>query len=151
MAGVGLHAESAKAKTFFKRGQAAEARQDYDAAYDNYQKAYELASNDLTYRTALYRVRITASSLHMTKGRKLLQARDEQGALVEFLRAVEIDPGNEAAQQEIAKLREEQGQKQSQNEGVLPESPGEQAEIDSMAAPVELKPLSNRAAHPAHG
>ena len=70
-----------------------------------------MAPSDLTYRTALYRVRISASSLHATKGRKLLQAGDEQGALMEFLRAVEIDPGNEAAQQEIAKLRERQGQK----------------------------------------
>ena len=41
----------------------------------------------------------------MTKGRKLLQAGDEQGALAEFLHAAEIDPGNEAAQQEIAKIR----------------------------------------------
>jgi general secretion pathway protein D len=139
---VGLHAESPK--SFFKRGQAAEARQDYDAAYENYEKAYELAPSDLTYRTAVYRVRISASSLHAGKGRKLLQTGDEQGALMEFLRAVEIDPGNEAAQQEIAKIREQQGQKPPENQAALPESPGEQAEIDSMAAPVELKPFSDQ-------
>ncbi len=139
---LALHAESAK--SFFKRGQAAEARQDYDASYENYEKAYELAPSDLTYRTAVYRVRISASSLHATKGHKLLQAGDEQGALMEFLRAIEIDPGNEAAQQEIAKIRERQGQKPHQNEGALPESPGEREEIDSMAAPVELKPLSDQ-------
>ena len=40
--------------------------------------------------------------MHVTKGRKLLAAGDEQGALVELLRADEIDPRNEAAQQEIA-------------------------------------------------
>jgi general secretion pathway protein D len=139
---VGLYAESAK--PYYKHGEAAEARQDYDAAYENYEKAYELNPSDLAYRTAVYRVRISASSLHATKGRKQLQAGDLQGALMEFLRAVEIDPGNEAAQQEIAKLREQQGQKAPEPAGGLPETAGEQAEIDSMAAPVELRPISNQ-------
>ena len=80
-----------------------------------------------------------------------MQTGDEQGALMEFLHAVEIDPGNEAAQQEIAKLRERQGQKAPQPETGMPETAGEQAEIDSMAAPVELKPISNRAPDAAHG
>ena len=48
MDGVRLHAESAK--SFFKRGQAAEAREDYDAAFDDYQKAYSMAPSDLAYR-----------------------------------------------------------------------------------------------------
>ncbi len=91
--------------SYFKRGQAAEAREDYDAAYDNYLKAYTKAPKDLRYRAALYRVRVSDSSLHLTKGRKLLEAGNEQGALAEFLRAAEIDPGNEAAQQEIARVR----------------------------------------------
>ncbi|MFZ0745059.1 MAG: cohesin domain-containing protein [Terracidiphilus sp.] len=137
---VALHAESAK--SFYKRGQTAEARQDYDAAYENYEKAYEMAPSDLSYRTAVYRVRISASSLHAVKGRNLMQAGNEQGALMELLRAVEIDPGNEAAQQEIASIRARQGAQPAENEGGLPETPGEQAEIDSMASPVELKPLS---------
>ena len=93
----------------FKRGQTAEAREDYDAAYDNYQKALAKAPKDLPYRTALYRVRISASAMHVTKGRKLLQAGNEQGALAEFLHAAEIDPSNEAAQQEIARVRQKHG------------------------------------------
>ena len=54
------------------------------------------------FRTAYYRVRFTDAAMHVTKGRNLLAAGDEQGALVELLRATEIDPSNEAAQQEIA-------------------------------------------------
>ncbi|HET6170302.1 MAG TPA: hypothetical protein VFE01_08990, partial [Terracidiphilus sp.] len=42
---VGLYAESAK--PYYKHGEAAEARQDYDAAYENYEKAYELNPSDL--------------------------------------------------------------------------------------------------------
>ncbi|MGB7549188.1 MAG: secretin N-terminal domain-containing protein, partial [Terracidiphilus sp.] len=136
-----LHAESAK--SFFKQGQAAEAREDYDAAYQDYQKAYSMAPNDLHYRTAVYRLRLSASSLHVTKGRRLVQAGDEQAALVELLRAAEIDPGNEAARQEIAVLRARHGEQTPENEAGLSEMPGEQAAIDSMASPTELKPLSS--------
>jgi general secretion pathway protein D len=81
--------------------------------------------------------------MHLTKGRKLLDAGDEQGALVEFLHAVEVDPGNEAAQQEIAKLRQKQGESAPQPEIGLPQETGTQEELDSMGAPPELKPLTS--------
>ena len=97
---VRLYAESANSD--FKQGQAAEAREDYDAAFELYQKAYNRDPKDARFKIALARIRTTASAMHVTKGRKLLQAGDEQGALAEFLHASEIDPGNEAAQQEIA-------------------------------------------------
>jgi general secretion pathway protein D len=140
LSAVSLRAESAG--SFFKRGQAAEAREDYETAFVNYQKAYAAAPKDLRYRAALYRVRISASSLHVTKGRKLFQAGDEQGALLEFLRAAEIDPGNEAAQQEIARVRAKQGEAPVA-ETSLPETAAKQSDIDSMSAPPELKPISN--------
>ncbi len=139
--GSPLHAQSAK--TLYKRGEAAEARQDYDAAFENYQQAAAKNPKDLTYRTALVRIRVSASGLHMTKGRKLLQAGDQTGALAEFLHAAEIDPGNEAAQQEIARIRTLQGQTQPEREAGIPEAPGAQEEIDSLGPPVTLKPLSN--------
>jgi general secretion pathway protein D len=142
LSSVALHAESAN--SFFKRGESAEAREDYDAAFDNYQKAYDRAPKDLRYRTALYRVRVSAASLHLTKGRKLFAAGDEQGALSEFLHASEIDPGNEAAQQEIARVRQKHGEAAPpRGETSLSEASGKQDEIDSMAAPAALKPVSS--------
>jgi general secretion pathway protein D len=135
-----LHAESAA--SYFKHGESAEAREDYDTALDDYQKAYAKAPKDLGYRTALYRVRISASSMHVSKGRKLLLAGDEQGALVEFLHAAEIDPSNEAAQQEIARVREKHGEATPQAETSLTEQAGTQEDIDSMSAPPVLKPIS---------
>ena len=98
-----LFAQSAK--TFYKRGQNAESREDFDAAFQNYQKAYSMVPKDEVYRTAYYRVRFTDAAMHVTKGRNLAASGDEQGALVELMRAAEIDPSNEAAQQEIAKIR----------------------------------------------
>jgi general secretion pathway protein D len=136
-----LRAESAA--SMFKHGQAAEAKEDYDTAFDLYQKALAKAPNDLNYKTALYRVRVSASGMHMSKGRRLLQGGDQQGALVEFLHAAEIDPSNEAAQQEISKLRKRDGEAVQQGETSLTENAAEQQELDSMGSPVVLKPMSN--------
>jgi general secretion pathway protein D len=136
-----LYAESASSD--YKKAQTAEAREDYDAALENYQRAYEKDPKNLSYRAALYRVRVTASSIHMTKGRRLLQSGDDQGALAEFMHAAEVDPGNEAAQQEIAKIRQKSGEASATGETSLPQQPGTQDQLDSMGAPPELKPLSN--------
>jgi general secretion pathway protein D len=142
LAAVPLHAQSAN--TLLKRGENAEAKEDYDGAFDLYQQAQAKAPKDLAIRTALARVRVTASAVHMTKGRKLILAGDEQGALVELLHAAEIDPGNEAAQQEIAKLRLKHGEApRPGSETSLPQESGTSEELDSMSAPVELKPISN--------
>jgi general secretion pathway protein D len=142
LAAVPVRAQSANA--LFKRGENAEAREDYDAAFNLYQQAQAKAPKDLAIRTALARVRVTDSAVHLTKGRKLIQAGDEQGALVELLHAAEIDPGNEAAQQEIAKLRLKHGEAQRPgSETSLPQEPGTSEELDTMSSPVELKPISN--------
>jgi general secretion pathway protein D len=141
LSSVPLRAESAG--SLFKHGEAAEAREDYDAAFDFYQKALAKAPNDLSYKTALYRVRVTASGAHMVKGRKLVAGGDDQGALAEFLHAAEIDPSNEAAQQEISKLRIKNGEMAPQGESSLPMDATQRKEMDSMGGPVVLKPLSN--------
>jgi general secretion pathway protein D len=123
----------------FKHGQDAEARQDYDTAFEDYQKAFQKNPKDLRFQSALYRVRGTTSSMHITNGRKLLQSGDNQGALGEFLHAAEVDPGNEEAQQEIASVRERQAQTSPTPELAVPELAGQQAELDSIGAPAELK------------
>ena len=76
----------------------------------------------------------------MTKGRKLLEQKDQPGALAEFLHAQEIDPGNEAALQEIAKVRAGQpGAEPNGETSVTPEAD----DVASAASPAELKPVSN--------
>ena len=136
---VNLHAQSAN--SLYKNGVSAESRQDYDAAFDFFQKANAKNPKDVTYRAALYRVRTTASTMHVTNGRKLAQSGDPQGALAEFLHAAAIDPGNEAAQQEIARMRAKAGQPAP--EALLPEPEGSQQEIESVGSPVQLRPVSD--------
>ena len=134
-------AESANSD--FKRGESAEAREDYDTAYDLYQKAVAKDSRDLIYKAALYRVKVSASGMHMGRGRKLLQGGDEEGALSEFIHAATIDPGNEAAQQEIAAIRKGRGETPPQGEARLPINAAQERKLKTMGAPVEVKPLSN--------
>lgn len=130
------------ANTYYKHGQAAEARDDFDGAYQDYQKAYSMSPKNEVFKTAFYRVRFTDASLHVTKGRNLLNSGDEQGALVELMRAAEIDPSNEAAQQEITRIRARHSQQPAPPES-SPMSVQTQEAIDSMGAPAELKPMTN--------
>ena len=138
---VAAHAQSAK--TFYNRGVAAEQREDFEAAYENYQKAAAKAPTDLRYRESLYRVRISASGLHVTQGRKLIVQGDLQGAMAEFVRATEIDPGNEAAQQEVVRLRNLMGSVPQPPKDVNPELASQKQEIESMGSPVQLKPSTS--------
>ncbi|MGA3129594.1 MAG: cohesin domain-containing protein [Terracidiphilus sp.] len=139
--GAKLYAESANAD--YKQGQAAEAREDYDTAFDDFQKAFKKNPKDTRFKIALARVRVTVSSVHVSKGHKLLAAGDTQGALAEFLHAAEIDPGNEAAQQEIARIRQKQGEGAPVPEIGLPEAPAEVEQLQNVESPPELKPVSN--------
>ena len=134
-----LHAESANAD--FKIGQNAEVREDYDGAFDAYQKAFTKDPKDPRYKIALARIRVTASATHISKGRKLLDSGDMQGALAEFLHASEVDPSNEAARQEIAHVHDKQGQ--AQQEVGLPEPTTEERQLQGMESPAELKAITN--------
>jgi general secretion pathway protein D len=62
---------------------------------------------------------------------------------MEYLRASEIDPGEEAALQEIAKIRALHKEQIPANVSGLPQGASEQTDLESMAAPVQLKPVSN--------
>lgn len=139
-AGYAQYSKSA-ANRLVKQGQAAEQRQDWDAAYRDYSQAVVRNPRDLRAREAMLRVRSQAAAVHMGKGRQLMQQGDDQGALTEFMRAAEIDPTNESAGQEIAILR--QRLNQAEQPEVSPEEARTQQELASIGSPVQLKPVSN--------
>jgi len=72
------------ANRYFKQGQSAEARDDFDTAFQDYQKAYSMSPKNESFRAAFYRVRFTDAAMHVTKGRNLLAAGNEEGALSEL-------------------------------------------------------------------
>ena len=96
------HAQSAG--SWNKRGQQAEARQDYDAAFEAYRQAHLKKPSDLRYRTNYESMRFQAANTHVDRGRVLRQSGDVDGAINEFARALQIDPGNQAAAQELQQL-----------------------------------------------
>src|ERR1700723_1650178 len=90
-----------KAKTFYNKGKDAEARQNYEQAYDYYKQAYDLKPTDLTYRTAFERLRFLAGASHVHRGQLLREAGQLDAAVAEFQKASEIDPSSAVAQQEL--------------------------------------------------
>lgn len=137
------HAQSAK--TWDKRGQDAELRHDYDAAYEAYRQATLKKPKDLRYKAHLELMRFQASVSHVDRGRVLRQNGDLQGALNEFSRAVAIDPGNQTAQQELDRVTHDLA---TQSSSAAP-APSSQTSVENLAAignvagPVELKPVSD--------
>ncbi|HEU4637105.1 MAG TPA: cohesin domain-containing protein [Edaphobacter sp.] len=137
-----LHAQSAK--TWDKRGQDAELRQDYDAAYEAYRQAMLKSPKDLRYKAHYELMRFQAAVSHVDRGRVLRQNGDLQGALTEFNRAHEIDPGNQTAQQEIERVTHEIELQSAPAPPVANQQIGADnlAAISSVAGPIELKPVS---------
>ena len=139
------HAQSAS--TWNKRGQDAEVREDYDTAYEDYKHAHDKSPRDLRYKTHLERMRFLAGVQHIDRGRILRQSGDYGGAIQQFLRAAEIDPGNQAAQQEIQITQREQPPAGLSGPAAVAarelnshEHKVEQ-DIDSIAGPIQLKTI----------
>jgi general secretion pathway protein D len=131
------HAQSAA--HWFKQGQAAETKDDTQAAYEAYYKAYQKKPGDERYKLAWERTRFSAASLHVEHGERLRDQGDDTAALTEFLRALEIDPSNELASQDIKATRDK-----INSQSPAPESaPKTTDEALELAAPIQLRPISN--------
>ena len=96
-----LSSSAENSKSLYKKGQLAEARQNYEQAYDLYKKAYDQTPQDVSYRSAYERLRFLAGASHVHRGQLLREAGRLQEAMVEFQKASEIDPSSAIAKQEI--------------------------------------------------
>ena len=130
-----------KAKTLFQNGQLAETKEDPITAYEDYYQAWKLEPKNLRYKTAYERLRFLAAAAHVNRGEKLLAQNDTTGAVTEFLRAMEIDPSNDLARQDIQKARDRLSTTKSNQETSIPENKAE--ELSEVGSPVQLKPISN--------
>src|SRR5215475_12294382 len=87
----------------YNQARKAENLQDLDTALQYYQKAFNSDPKNAAYRIRLNQIRLEAGNFHIRQGVKLREKGDFQGAASEFQRAASIDPGNEAANQELSK------------------------------------------------
>ncbi|HEX6878861.1 MAG TPA: secretin N-terminal domain-containing protein, partial [Terriglobales bacterium] len=139
-----LPAIADKAKSFYDKGQDAEARQNYELAYENYKQAYDLKPKDLRYRVAFERTKFLAAASHVHRGQLLRDAGKLEDALKEFETAMSIDSSSFIAFQEAARTR----QMIKEAQGAPAAQPKQESKISQRlseaAGPVELAPISTQ-------
>ena len=138
-----LPAIADKAKNLYAKGQDAEARQKYEAAYEFYKQAYDLKPKDLRYRTSFERTVSRPRPRSCISGQKLRDDGKLDEAVAEFQKALAIDPSLFIAKQELdrtQKMIEDQ-----RNPPPQPAGPpaGLERRVHELAGPVELAPISN--------
>ena len=132
-----------KAKDFYSKGQDAEARQQYEAAYNFYKQAYDLKPKDLRYRAAFEHSRFEAAATIVHQGQKLRDDGKLDDAAAEFQKALQIDPSLFIAKQELTKtLKMINDQRNPQPQAAGPPA-GLEKKVHEAAGPVELAPISN--------
>jgi general secretion pathway protein D len=137
-----LAAKHDSAKSLYDKGTDAEARQNYEQAFEYFKQAYDLKPKDLRYRTAFERNRFRAAAERVHHGQIALDAGKLTEAQADFAKALEIDPSSFIAQQELRHTQ--QLIKESQNPAPPPPAPTAlRKRLDSAQGPVELAPISN--------
>src|ERR1700722_2265294 len=129
------------ARKLYDAGQLAEAKDDVITAYEDYLQAFKKDPNNLRYKTAWQRTRFAAGAAHVSRGEKLRQQGDNSGALTEFVHALDVDPSNAVAQQDIQEIKKKLTIPFPDTETSV--SPEEQSRVSDMGGPVLLKPISN--------
>lgn len=141
--GAGLMAAGCpKGKTDYSQGQKAEHLQDYDAAYDYYQKALKNDPENATYLIKFNQARFEASALHVKNGIKLRERGQLEAAASEFQRAVAIDPSSPIAEQELRRtVAQIDERNRASNAATEPPKEDHTGELPLASMPPELKPL----------
>jgi general secretion pathway protein D len=140
---ITLPAVADKAKDLYAKGQDAEARQQYEAAYDFYKQAYDLKPKDLRYRAAFEHARFEAAASIVHRGQKLREEGKLDEAIAEFQKALTVDPSLFIAKQEL--LRTQKMINNQQNPPPQAAGPPSSLErrIHEATGPVELAAISN--------
>ena len=135
------HAESAS--SLYNKGRAAEARDDIEAAYEAYAAAFHKKPGEERFKISYERTRLGAALAHIKHGEKLRDQGDDTGALTEFLRALEIDPSNELATQDIRVTRQKIDGEEKAPPPEVAMSASERRALFDLGGPPQLKPVSN--------
>jgi general secretion pathway protein D len=136
-----LAAGCPKGKPDYQQGRKAENLQDYDAAYEFYQKALKSEPENAEYRIKFNQARFEAAALHVKQGVKLRERGDLQGAAGEFQRAEAVDPSSPIAEQELRRTAELIAEKNRAADAAA-EPPPDPNQQPLASLPPEIKPLS---------
>ncbi len=132
-----------KAKSLYAKGQDAEARQNYEAAYGYFKQAYDLKPKDLRYRSAYQRTRFEAAAAIVHRGQKLRDDGKLDEAVEQFRKALEIDPSLFIAKQELDRTLEMINKQQNPQPQAAGPPNALEREVRDAGGPVELESISN--------
>jgi len=140
LAGLLFCVACAPGNVYFQKGRKAELRKDWDTALINYQRAVQSRPANAEYQLREAHARMEASQFHLEKGKKLLEQQRTSDAMGEFQKAASIDPGNQAAKQELSRLMSKEVSAKQEREKDLKQAI-EASQRQEQAARTELKPL----------
>lgn len=140
---VFLASAADRAKSLYNKGRDAEARQNYEQAYDFYKQAYDLKPTDLAYRASFERLRFLAAASHVHRGQLLREAGQLDAALAEFQKAADIDPASAIAKQELQRTQQMIEAAKAAPAKPAPPTSFLQKRIEEAGGPVELAAISN--------
>jgi len=139
------------AKSLFKKGANADAREDYEAAYNFYKAAFEKDPKNLMYKVPYERSRFLAGAFIVRRAQKLREQGKLQEALNLFQHAAEIDPSNDLAGQEIRRTKQmlqDQSAPSGETPPAEPKTPSAEdrlrRRVEQARPPVELAQLSDK-------
>src|SRR5579859_1476027 len=135
------------AKSLYKKGEDAEARQQYEAAYEFYKAAHDANPKELRYRVAWERSRLNAATAKVKRGQQLRSQGDLQGALAQFQGALSMDPALQIAAQELNTTQEmiKNSGAPTQQPNPPPQPKGQISEmLDQAQGPVQLQAISDQ-------
>jgi general secretion pathway protein D len=150
-----LEAKTKKGDKAFSEGRVEEAKKNWDAALENYERALAEDPAEIQYQMAVDKARFHAGQSHIDKGLTVRGQGKLGDALIEFQKAYAINPGSAIALQELQEtqrmiVRERQRVEQTGKEAppeIRALTPGQAAEkkeadkIDRMLPIPELRQL----------
>src|ERR1041384_6576226 len=136
---------SESAKSLYNRGKDAEAKQNYERAYEYFKQAYDQKPQDLAIRASFERLRFLAGASHVHRGQLLRDAGKLQEAMAEFQKAAEIDASSFIAQQEVRRTQKMIDAASQPAPGPRSGTPAEvlHKRLANARDPVELAPIAN--------
>ncbi len=132
------------AKALYEKGVDAQARQDYEKAYEYFKGAYDRQPKDVRYRAAYERNKFLAAASLVHRGQILRDQGKLEEARTAFEKALEIDGSSFIAQQELKRtlqmIKEAQNPQPQSSAG--PGVSSLRKRLEMAEGPVELAPIS---------
>jgi general secretion pathway protein D len=144
-----VDAKTKQGDKLLKLGAKAEADQDYDKAVTYYEQALQEDAREPAYQLAAQRAKKQASGQHLTAGRKLLEQQKLNEALIQFQKALLIDPSSPVSLQLVMQASGMIKERDKAPAGTVILTPAERARrdlalrINALEGPPVLRPINN--------